>query len=320
MQILVTGGAGFIGSVIVHKLIKLGYNVVVIDNLEAGNAEVLPVGVKFYEGDIGDIDTLVDIFYNNNITHVIHCAAYIDVGESMTAPLKYFHNNIAKPINLLRVMESFNCKNIIFSSTCAVYGAPDELPLTEKHSKNPANIYGHSKDIFEQILNMTCNVHNINYTIFRFFNAAGAYIDEQNGIVVGEQREVETHLIPIVIKNIINKITVKIFGDDYSTPDGTCIRDYIHVEDLADAHILALGKSGKNVYNLGTGKGTSVKDVISIIEKFSGIKANVQICNRRPGDPAELYADNTKAQDELKWMPKHDIESIISSALKWHTK
>jgi UDP-glucose 4-epimerase len=314
MQILITGGAGYVGSVIVHKLVKQGYNVIVIDNLEQGHLEVLPKNIKFYRADIGDIDSLIHIFVENEITHIIHCAAYTDVGESMKNSIKYFHNNIAKPINLLRVMESFGCKNIIFSSSCAVYGLPKELPLTENNPKQPVNIYGYTKNIFEDLLDVTTHYSGFNCVCLRYFNACGAYIDEENDIIVTEQHNPETHLIPIVIKNIINRDIVKIFGNDYQTFDGTCIRDYIHVEDLADAHILALNKSGK--YNLGTGYGYSVKQIINTIEKISGIKANVEICPRREGDAPELYADNTKAINELGWTPKHNLESIISSAYR----
>lgn len=310
MQILVTGGAGYIGSVIVHKLVVKEYNVIVIDNLSSGHKESLPDNVKLYIGDVGDFDLLCDIFINNNITDVIHCAAYTDVNESMINPIKYLENNITKPMNLLKVMKLYNCKNIIFSSTCATYGTSISLPLTENNPQYPINVYGYTKLIFEQILDQM----NFNYVILRYFNAVGAYIN--NNIIVGENHNPETHLIPLAISALINDKEFNIYGSDYETKDGTCIRDYVHVEDLADAHILAL--SHKGIYNLGNGVGYSVREILELIQKIGQKELTINICSRRMGDPAILYADSTKIKDELKWIPKHNINSIIESAYRWH--
>lgn len=318
MQILVTGGAGYIGSVIVHKLIKCNYKVIVIDNLQSGHKEYLPKNIKFYFGDIGNEDILNDIFSQNNITHVIHCAAYADVNESMTNPIKYFDNNISKPIKLLNIMKLYECKNIIFSSTCAIYGIPESLPLTENSPKNPINTYGYTKLVFEQMLEYMKQIHDFNVVILRYFNVCGAYIDKDidKQIIVGEDRNPETHLIPLAIKALIDNKSFNIYGTDYETKDGTCIRDYIHVEDLADAHILALGKEG--TFNLGSENGYSVKEILNLIQKICQKELIINLCPRRFGDPAILYANSNKFKNELEWTPKHDIESIIKSAYCWH--
>lgn len=310
MQILVTGGAGYIGSIIVHKLTKNGYDVIVIDNLSSGHIHSLPKNIKLCIGDIGDPDLLQNLFENNNITHVIHCAAYTDVNESMKNPAKYLDNNIAKSINLLKVMDLYGCRNIIFSSTCATYGVPDHLPLTEESPQNPINVYGYTKLVFEQMLKYM----KFNYVILRYFNVAGAYIDDN--LIVGEDHNPETHLIPLAIKALMSESIFNIYGDDYDTRDGTCIRDYIHVEDLADAHILALDKSG--VYNLGSEKGHSVNKIINIIQQVSQKKLKINYCSRREGDPPVLYANSEKIKSELGWSAKYTITDIIESAYLWH--
>lgn len=316
MQILVTGGAGYIGCVTVHKLVKKGYSVIVIDNLICGHKEMLPKTVKFYHGNIGNLTIMNKVFSENKITHVIHCAAFTDVNESMKDPTKYFSNNIANPTTLLNIMVKYNCKNIIFSSTCATYGIPDILPLNENNPQNPINVYGYTKLVFEQMLEYMTKIHGFNCTILRYFNVAGAYIDENT--IVGEDHNPETHLIPLAIKAIMYDTTFNIYGTNYDTKDGTCIRDYIHVEDLADAHILALDKSGK--YNLGSEQGYTVKEIIDTIQKIANKEININYCKRREGDADVLYADSTKIKKELGWTPKHNIESIIESAYKWHTR
>ena len=316
MQILVTGCAGYIGSVIVHKLIKYNYKVIVIDNLQTGHKECLPKNIKFYFGDIGNENLLIEMFAQNNITHVIHCAAYAEVNESMTNPIKYFDNNISKPIKLLNIMKLYDCKNIIFSSTCATYGIPESLPLTESSPTIPINTYGYTKLVFEQMLGYMESIHDFNVVILRYFNVAGAYIDDKNDIIVGENHQPESHLIPLAINALINNQSFNIYGTDYDTKDGTCIRDYIHVEDIADAHILALNKKG--VYNIGSENGYSVKEILNLIQKVSQKELMINLCSRRIGDPAILYANSNKIKDELGWTPKHDIESIIKSAYTWH--
>lgn len=312
--ILVTGGAGYIGSHTVHELIGQGFKVVVFDSLENGHKEFLPKEARLYQGNLENPGDLKEVFSSNKIDAVIHFAGYALVGESMENPIKYFHNNLANGINLLNAMKKFNVKNIVFSSTCAIYGIPKKLPLEESHPTNPVNYYGVSKMLFEQVLQSS----KINYIALRYFNAAGAAFG------IGEVHNPETHLIPLVLEVASGKRdNIKIFGIDYDTPDGTCIRDYIHVLDLASAHVLALkqlenGKSG--VYNLGTGKGHSVKEIINICKKVAGKKIKVINEKRREGDPQVLVASSLKAQKELNWKPKYEIDDIIKSAWEWHKK
>lgn len=313
--ILVTGGAGYIGSHTSHELVKQGYNVVVFDNLEKGHKEFVPKGAVFYLGNLSDTSILEKVFTENKIDAVIHFAAYALVGESMSNPLKYLHNNVANAINLLNTMNKFNVKNIVFSSTCAVYGVPKKIPLDENHPKNPVNYYGLSKLMFEQALEAS-KAQGINYVALRYFNAAGAAFG------IGEKHNPETHLIPLVLEAALGKRdNIKILGTDYPTKDGTCIRDYIHVLDLASAHILALkftekGKSG--VYNLGTGKGHSVKEIITFCKEITKKQIKTVNGKRREGDPPELVASSLKIQKELNWKPQYDIRDIIKSAWDWH--
>ncbi len=315
--ILVTGGAGYIGSHTVHELIGHNYNVIVFDTLEKGHKDFLPNNVKLFEGDVGNREDLNKVFSSNKIDVVIHFAGYIEAGESMVNPLKYFHNNSANGINLIKAMHDNGIKNIIFSSTAAVYGNPKNIPITEEHETNPVNHYGMSKLILEKTLEAS-KVQGINSIFLRYFNAAGA------GYNIGEKHNPETHLIPIILEAASGKRDhIKLFGTDYPTQDGTCIRDYIHVLDLASAHVKALkqlekGKSG--VYNLGTGRGHSVKEIIDICKKISG--KNIKVINekRREGDPPILVASSLKAQKELNWKPKYNINDIISNAWEWHKK
>ena len=315
--VLVTGGAGYIGSHTVHELVSHGYNVIVLDSLEKGCKDFLPNNVKLFQGDIGNIEDLNKVFSSNEIGSIIHFAGYIEAGESMSNPLKYFHNNSANGINLIKAMNDNGVKNIIFSSTAAVYGNPKNIPITEEHETNPVNHYGMSKLILEKTLEAS-KVQGINSIFLRYFNAAGA------GYNIGEKHNPETHLIPIILEAASGKRDhIKLFGTDYPTQDGTCIRDYIHVLDLASAHVKALkqlekGKSG--VYNLGTGRGHSVKEIIDICKKISG--KNIKVINekRREGDPPILVASSLKAQKELNWKPKYNINDIISNAWEWHKK
>lgn len=315
--ILVTGGAGYIGSHTVHELVNQGYNVIVFDNLEKGHKEFLPSAAKLIQGNIGNIQDLNKVFSSNKIDAVIHFAGSIEAGESMVNPLKYFHNNSANGIILLKTMHDNRVKNIIFSSTAAVYGNPKKVPITEDHETNPVNHYGMSKLMLEKTLEAS-KIQGMNSIFLRYFNAAGA------GYNIGEQHNPETHLIPIILEAASGKRdNIKLFGTDYPTPDGTCVRDYIHVLDLASAHVLALknlekGKLG--VYNLGTGKGHSVKEVIDICKKVT--KKNIKVIHekRREGDPPILVASSLKAKKELNWQPKYDINDIIKSAWEWHKK
>lgn len=315
--ILVTGGAGYIGSHTVHELINQGYDVIVFDTLEKGHKDFLPKGVQLFKGDVGNQEDLNKVFSLNKIDAVIHFAGYIEAGESMTNPLKYFHNNSANGITLIKAMNSHNIKNIIFSSTAAVYGNPKKVPITEGHETTPVNHYGMSKLFLEKTLEAS-KVHGITSIFLRYFNAAGA------GYNIGEKHNPETHLIPIILETALGKRDhIKLFGTDYPTQDGTCVRDYIHVLDLASAHVQALkqlekGKSG--IYNLGTGKGHSVKEIIDLCKKVTGKDIKVIQEKRREGDPPILVASSLKAQKELDWQPKYDINDIIKSAWEWHKK
>ena len=314
MKILVTGGAGYIGSHTCHLLCNKGYDVVVYDSLENGHKDNLPSNAKLIVNDLSDIDKLNNCFKENNFDGVIHFAGYIEAGESMKNPLKFFNNNVVNGLNLLNTMIKNNVKNIVYSSSAGVYGQPKNIPIKEESEKNPVNYYGLSKLMFEQILN-SCKVHGLKSISLRYFNAAGA------GFNIGENHNPETHLIPLVLKNALNNNEVKIFGNDYETRDGSCIRDYVHVLDLAEVHLIALEKLFHGItgeYNVGTGKGTSVLEIIKICEEVTGKKINKMIYERREGDPAELVADVEKIKKELKWNAKHDINDIIKSALEWH--
>lgn len=316
--ILVAGGAGYIGSHTVKYLLNHDYNVVVLDNLVYGHREAVLTD-KFEHVDLSDKEALDKVFKKYDIDAVIHFAAYAYVGESVTNPKKYYHNNVVNTINLLDAMIENNVKNIVFSSTCATYGNPNYTPLDEKHPQSPINPYGKTKLMIEQIMADYETAYGLKYIALRYFNAAGC--DAQGEL--GESHNPETHLIPLVLKAIkgeIPKITV--FGTDYDTEDGTCVRDYIHVEDLADAHMLAVEKliSDKTSYciNLGTGIGTSVKDIIKAAEEVTQLPVPLVYGQRRPGDPSKLYASNEKAKEVLKWNPKYmEIKDIIKTAWTW---
>lgn len=319
MAILVTGGAGYIGSHTVLAMLNRGEEVIVVDNLINGHAESVK-DVKLYIGDIRDECFLNSVFEKNNIKAVIHFAAYSLVGESVKEPIKYFSNNVAGTISLLDMMKKYGVKNIVFSSTAAVYGKPKNVPILEENDTTPTNPYGESKLAVEKLLKWADNAGYINYIALRYFNAAGAYEDGS----IGEQHSPETHLIPIILEVALKKRNkVAIFGDDYKTKDGTCVRDYIHVMDLAEAHLLALdkleltGESG--VYNLGNDEGFTVKEVLETAKKVTKTDISVEISDRRSGDPDILISSSEKAKKELGWKPKYNsLEKIIEDAWRWH--
>lgn len=316
--ILVAGGAGYIGSHTVKYLLKNDYNVVVVDNLVYGHKEAV-LTPNFEQIDLADKEALDKVFKKHKIDAVVHFAAYTYVGESVTDPQKYYWNNVVNTLNLLDVMIENNVKNIVFSSTCATYGNPQYTPIDEKHPQFPINPYGKTKLMMEQIMADYETAYGLKYVALRYFNAAGC--DAQGEL--GESHDPETHLIPLVLKAIKGEIPqINVFGTDYETPDGTCIRDYIHVEDLADAHMLAVEKlfsEGKSeCINLGTGIGTSVKEIIHAAEEVTGKKVPLQYGERRTGDPAKLYAANQKSKEVLGWNPKYtEIKEIIKTAWLW---
>ncbi|HOI39216.1 MAG TPA: UDP-glucose 4-epimerase GalE [Methanobacterium sp.] len=320
-MILVTGGAGYIGSHANKELTLAGYETVVLDNMSYGHEDFLKWGV--YENvDLGDLDSLRKVFQKYKIEAVMHFAAFTYVGESVEDPQKYYLNNLKNTLNLLQVMNEFKIKKIIFSSTCATYGNPQEIPITETHPQDPISPYGKAKLMVEQVLSDYSIAYGLRYVSLRYFNAAGADPDGD----VGERHNPETHLIPLILDAAAGKREdIKIFGTDYTTHDGTCIRDYIHVTDLADAHIKALkylengGKS--EVFNLGNGNGFSVKQVIEEARKVTGKEIKSTETDRRPGDPPVLVGSSKKAREILKWQPKYDnLTEIISTAWEWHKK
>ncbi len=318
LNILVTGGAGYIGSHTVKMLEEEGFNVVVYDNLSNGHKEAV-LNSKLVGGDILDSEKLSQLLKEVNFDACIHFAAFIEVGESVKDPLKFFKNNVSGTLNLLTDLKKHGVKNFVFSSTAAVYGNPEETPIKEHFELNPINPYGNTKFTVEEVLKDMSAVGDINYVALRYFNASGA---DESGLI-GESHNPETHLIPLVLKTAKGeRESIKIFGTDYPTKDGTCIRDYIHVNDLAKAHILALnylidgGES--DVFNCGYGVGYSVKEIIDTAKKVSGINFNVEEASRREGDPAVLVADNEKIKRVLGWKPEYnDIEYIIKTAWNW---
>jgi UDP-glucose 4-epimerase len=318
--ILVTGGAGYIGSHAVHLMVKKGFEVIVVDNLVYGHEDaIIDDGVVLYIGNLSDTELLDRIFSKHKIEAVLHFAAYALVGESVIEPSKYYQNNLAAPLVLLDTMRKHGCSTFIFSSTCATYGNPQYMPMDEKHPQAPINPYGTSKLMLEMVLKDYAKAYNVQYVILRYFNASGASSDG----LIGEDHTPESHLIPLILKAIKGeRKAITVFGTDYDTPDGTCVRDYIHIEDLAEAHVLAyeyLKKGGaSDVFNLGTGKGYSVKEVIDIAEKVSGKKVPVEIGERREGDPPFLVANAMKANTTLGWTPKYiDLTETIRTAWAW---
>ncbi len=311
------GGAGYIGSHTVRHLLDNGYEVIVADNLIYGHKEAVDKRAKFVHADLLDTHSLDNLFKDNQIDAVIHFAAFAYVGESVSEPEKYYYNNVIGTVNLLHTMLAHNVKKIVFSSTCATYGEPNYTPIDEQHNQSPINSYGRTKLMIEQIFADYEKAYGLQHIALRYFNAAGAQSDGS----LGESHTPETHLIPLVLKAITGeRNSIKVFGTDYDTPDGTCIRDYIHVEDLALAHRLAVEKLGSynGCINLGTGIGSSVKEIIVAAEEVSGKKCSVEYVERRPGDPAKLFANNTKAKEILGWQPKYtNIKDIIQTAWNW---
>ncbi|MBR1775860.1 UDP-glucose 4-epimerase GalE [bacterium] len=325
-MILVTGGAGYIGSHTVINLLNAGKEIVVFDSLENGHIEIIQAlqkigDVKFVKGDLRNIEDIEGVFKNYKIDAVVHFAAFALVGESVENPAKYYRNNTFGTLNLLDTMIKHGCKKIVFSSTCATYGNPNYVPVDEKHPQNPVSPYGSSKLMVEMIMNDYDKAYGLKSIKLRYFNVAGCDKDCR----VGEWHEPETHLIPNIIKSTFGEgKTFKIFGDDYNTPDGTCIRDYVNVEDLAEAHRLALEylekENKSNVFNLGTEKGDSVKNVFDVCEKVLNQKIPVEVVSRRDGDAEALYANANKVKTVLGWKPQRTIEDSIKTAYRWEEK
>ncbi len=320
MKVLVAGGAGYIGSHCVRQLIAAGHTPVVLDNLVYGHRAAVAPDVRFYDASLADGPALDRILAAEKVDLVMHFAAYAYVGESVTEPLKYYHNNVAATLTLLDAMHRHGVKKFVFSSTCATYGVPEKMPMTEALHQSPINPYGQTKLDVENMLKAFAHAYGLSFAAFRYFNAAGAAEDGS----IGEDHNPESHLIPLAIGAAQGiRPGLKIFGKDYPTPDGTCLRDYIHVDDLSRAHIAVFDKLAKPgtqlFYNLGTGTPTSVLEVINAVEKVTGLKVPAEYAPRRAGDPPALYADATKARNELGWIPKFQtIEPIIATAWRWH--
>ena len=320
MAVLVCGGAGYIGSHVVCELLKQNIETVIIDSLEYGHKEAIKECKNFYQGNIGDSDLLDKIFKSHNIDSVMHLCAYIEVGESVQNPAKYYQNNVSNSINLLNAMLKAKVKNFIFSSTAAVYGEPEKIPLEEDCRKEPTNPYGDSKLALEKILSWYTKAYDFNYVALRYFNASGAHPDGH----ICEYHKPESHIIQLILQVPLGKReSIKIFGDDYPTRDGTCLRDYIHVCDLALAHIAAMNylkNGGKSVScNLGNGNGFSVKEVIEVARKVTGHPIPAEVCPRRAGDSSELIASSKRAKEVLGWTPTIDsLETIVQTAWNWH--
>ena len=319
MNVLVTGGAGYIGSVVVEMLLQQGFSVTVVDSLVEGHRSAIPSDISFYKEDIGNKEVIKKILIDNQIDAVIHMAGETLVSKSMTQPEDYFTANVVKGLELLEAMREAGTKRIIFSSTAALFGNPEFTPVTEEHPTNPINAYGRSKLMFEQMLEWYDRVHDFTYVCLRYFNAAGATVEH------GEHHPVETHLIPIVLQTALGQRKyVEIYGTDYDTKDGTCVRDYIHVEDLANVHIGALQKmdeTGSQKLNLGNGEGYSVKEVIETARKVTGHPIPARESARRPGDPDTLVAASKRTHELIGVQFKYpDIQQIVEAAWNWHSK
>jgi len=320
MKVLICGGAGYIGSNMTALLAAEGHEPVVFDNLSTGHRTAVQLA-ELIEGDLGDYDLLVSTLKGRGIEAVMHFAAFIEVAESVKAPLKYYRNNLCNTQNLLAAMETAGVRKFVFSSTAAVYGIPREIPITEDSPKEPINPYGQTKWAVERMCHYQSRAGKLRYASLRYFNACGA----GHNATLGEDHRPESHLIPLTIRAAMGKRpAIKIFGTDYDTPDGTCIRDYIHIDDLCRAHLLALDKletSSELVYNLGNGKGYSVRQVIETVGKVSGKNFKVVEAQRRPGDPPVLTSDATKARRELGWeAEKPRLEEMVASAWQWHSE
>jgi len=316
MNIFVTGGAGYIGSICVEQLLDSEHEVTVFDNLSEGHRQAIDARARLIVGDLGHRDEITAAIRQTRPEAVVHFAANALVAESMRNPSKYFRNNVAAGLNLLDAIVAEGVQKFVFSSTCATFGLPERLPIDEASPQRPINPYGESKLAFEKVLRWYGEIHGLTYGVLRYFNAAGASSN------FGEDHRVETHLIPNVLKTALGqKEAVEVYGTDYDTPDGTCIRDYIHILDLAQAHILALTPTASACYNLGTGGGSSVREVIAACGRVTGRQIAVVEKPRRPGDPARLIAASEKITRELGWKPRFQaLESIIESAWKWHLR
>ncbi|MDR1816596.1 MAG: UDP-glucose 4-epimerase GalE [Puniceicoccales bacterium] len=321
MNILVVGGAGYIGSHCVRQIIAAGHRPVVLDNLVCGHAKAVPAGVPLYRGDLGDQPFVRQVLRAERIDAVMHFAAFINVGESVTAPLRYYRNNVVRTLSLLETMLEEGVGRFVFSSTAAVYGIPEKTPIAEDAPKLPINPYGQTKLDCENLLSALAAAHGLSFAVFRYFNACGAAADGS----IGEAHAPETHMIPNAIRAVLGLTPpLKIFGNDYPTPDGTCLRDYIHVDDLARAHIAALARlaaPGTQLhYNLGTGVPHSNLEIVRAVERVSGKKVPFTFAPRRAGDPPALCADASRARAELNWTPRFtDITEIVASAWRWHS-
>lgn len=322
MTVLVLGGAGYIGSHAVDQLITKGYDVAVVDNLKTGHKESLPDKAHFYQGDIRDKAFMEDVFTKENIEGVIHFAASSLVGESMGIPLDYFNNNVYGTQVVLEVMEKYNVKSIIFSSSAATYGEPKFIPIEETAATNPESTYGETKLMMEKMLKWCDKAYGMRFVALRYFNVAGAKLDG----TIGEDHNPESHLLPIILQTALGqREKFTIYGEDYETPDGTCIRDYVHVVDLIDAHILALeylqAGNSSNTFNLGSSTGFSVKQMLEAAREVTGKEIPATVVSRRAGDPSTLIAASDKAREVLGWKPQYtDVNKIIESAWNWHVK
>lgn len=324
-NILVTGGAGYIGAHTVRALLARGEQVTIVDNLATSKAATIDKlkregDVSFAHVDINDTPSLDAVFATRKVDAVIHFAAWKNAGESMLKPAKYFENNVAGTNRLLDSMQRAGVNRIVFSGSCSVYGTPQRLPVDESFPVGPESVYAHTKLMCEQVMDWFDKRHAIRYVSLRYFNAAGASPDG----LIGEEPALSANLIPVVMEATLGRRPrIQVFGDDYPTPDGTCIRDYIHVVDLADAHVRALDfmarEDRSDIFNVGTGQGTSVKQIIDVTERVSGRVVPAEIVGRRAGDPVAIYADNTKARTLLGWTPQFGLEAIIAHAWKWHS-
>jgi len=320
MKLLVTGGAGYIGSVVTAELLKAGHEVIIFDNLSRGHRRALPEAATLIVGDVADRESLNLLFKSHPIDAVLHFAALIEVAESMKVPELYYRNNSAGTLTLLEAMLAAGVTKFVFSSTAALYGNPERTPIQEEDKLAPANPYGDSKFLVERMLGWMHEIHGLRYASLRYFNASGAARPD-----LGEDHSPESHLIPLILKVARGqRPNISIFGTDYSTPDGSCVRDYIHVLDLASAHMLALealSQSSRLIYNLGTGTGFSVREVIDVARRVTGHPIPAVECSRRPGDPSTLVASSDKIQKELGWKPTHsDLERVVSDAWEWHRR
>ena len=321
MRVLVAGGAGYIGSNMVLRLLETGHRVVIFDNLSTGHRRLLSKKAQFVEGDLRNFLDIRGALQKHKVDAVMHFAAAALVGESVQDPLKYYDNNVLATAQLLKAMQETKVKKFIFSSTCAIFGEPKRIPILEDDPKSPVNPYGQSKLMIETMLADHARATDFRYVALRYFNACGAH----PGGTIGELHEPEAHLIPNILKVLTGeKKELQIFGDDYDTPDGTCVRDYVHIEDLAAAHLAALEylqKGGASDYfNLGSGNGYSVQEIVREVEKVTGKKVSAKKCPRRPGDPPKLVATSQKALRVLGWKPEHDLDSIIRTAWLWEQK